>query len=280
MQLIPRMVRILVAFILIASILFIMSDPIVWGMLPKAQDDATTIDDAIAQAIADHLDDPQAHIESGQSLETHRANDVIDHPAGSVLADKASVTEWILNTVFETLDAWNIVGDVTNGDVAGAQLYVEHGVTGTSKIYARPQTPVNFFNSASYMLYQIYARFDLSNTSYNAYFGYLTSHVSTNDGFGFQVRAGALYAHVRCGTTTSETLLTGVTLSDAHIYRAQYSPAENHVVFYIDGVIIATINRPTGTTWEDDRGPEASISTTASNDGRFLIANMYASRSL
>lgn len=61
-----------------------------WGNLPKALDDATTIDQAIAAAIAAHEADSEAHLGAGESLETHRANEVLDHPSDSVVADKFS----------------------------------------------------------------------------------------------------------------------------------------------------------------------------------------------
>ena len=59
-----------------------------WGTLPKAQDDATTIDSEISAAIAAHNADPDAHTATGQALDLHRVNEVIDHPAGSIVQDK------------------------------------------------------------------------------------------------------------------------------------------------------------------------------------------------
>lgn len=256
-----------------------MADP-VWGQLNKAQDDSTTIDEAIAQAIADHNDDPEAHIGTDQSLETHRANGVIDHPAGSVLADKATLTEVIIDTIFESIDTWSTTGDVTASDLSGVALYVEYGATNSSRIHGNPQIPANFFSSGANLLFQIIARFDLSNEHIHAWFGFLTGYADTVDGFGFQVRDGSLYAHVRCGGTTSEEELASVDISADHVYRAQYSADENTVTFYIDGSVVATIERPTGTSWNDDRGPDMGATVTETNDGNFRIAQLYASRNL
>jgi len=64
-----------------------MSTP-VWGMLEKAQDDDQTIDEAIAAKIAEHNADEEAHQAAGESLNLHKSDEVIDHPAGSVVGDK------------------------------------------------------------------------------------------------------------------------------------------------------------------------------------------------
>lgn len=59
-----------------------------WGDLDRAVNDPTKIDEAIASAISAHNTEAEAHLGADQSLETHRANDVIDHPAESVVNDK------------------------------------------------------------------------------------------------------------------------------------------------------------------------------------------------
>lgn len=60
----------------------------IWGNLQRANNDPTVIDQAIAEAVAAHNDDADSHLEAGQSLESHRAADIIDHRAQSVVNDK------------------------------------------------------------------------------------------------------------------------------------------------------------------------------------------------
>jgi len=67
-----------------------MANP-VWGQLEKAQDDDETIEEAIARLIAEHETDAGAHTGAGESLETHKAQDVIDHKAESILNDKLHI---------------------------------------------------------------------------------------------------------------------------------------------------------------------------------------------
>lgn len=59
-----------------------------WGLLQKSQDNAQTIDEAIAAAILAHEADPEAHLGEGESLQAHKHDPIIDHPAQSVVLDK------------------------------------------------------------------------------------------------------------------------------------------------------------------------------------------------
>lgn len=91
-----------------------MADP-VWGQLAKAQDDNETIEEAVARLIAVHEADAGAHTGAGESLETHKTQEVVDHPADSIVPDKFSQKEAVLQTLFETLDPWTTQGTITNG---------------------------------------------------------------------------------------------------------------------------------------------------------------------
>lgn len=59
-----------------------------WGQLERAQDDPQTIAEAIAAAIVVHEQDPTAHLGEGESLQAHKHDPIIDHPAQSVVLDK------------------------------------------------------------------------------------------------------------------------------------------------------------------------------------------------
>lgn len=62
--------------------------PYIWGDLDRATNDNTKIDQAIDEAIVAHNDDPDAHLGPSQALESHRASEIIDHLAESVVNDK------------------------------------------------------------------------------------------------------------------------------------------------------------------------------------------------
>lgn len=111
--------------------------PNIWGDLPKSQVDPQTIAQAIAELIQIHKDDPDAHLETGQSLQSHKASEIIDHLAHSIVSDK--LREWIevfavgsFNrndfhwfTIFESLDGFASEGsDPGNGQVQNGIDYI------------------------------------------------------------------------------------------------------------------------------------------------------------
>lgn len=59
-----------------------------WGELQKAQDDSRTIEEFIDDKIVEHEEDPEAHLGEGESLQAHKSESIIDHPAQSVVVDK------------------------------------------------------------------------------------------------------------------------------------------------------------------------------------------------
>lgn len=59
-----------------------------WEMLPKSQDDPSNITSAIGQAIDDHNNDVDAHLGPNQAMQSHRASEIIDHLAESIVNDK------------------------------------------------------------------------------------------------------------------------------------------------------------------------------------------------
>lgn len=65
-----------------------MADIQTWENIPKSQTDPSTIDEAIADAIGVHDADSEAHMAALSSLAEHRENDIVDHPAESVVNDK------------------------------------------------------------------------------------------------------------------------------------------------------------------------------------------------
>ena len=89
-------------------------------MLEKSQEDNETIEEAIARLITAHLADDNAHLGEGESLQSHRASEIIDHLAESVITDKIAERNvtidhlsdfgsvWRLSLPIETIDGWDI----------------------------------------------------------------------------------------------------------------------------------------------------------------------------
>jgi len=64
-----------------------------WGNMPKSQDDPQKPNEAINASIDDHNNDPEAHLGANQSLQSHRASEIIDHIARSIVGDKVNALE-------------------------------------------------------------------------------------------------------------------------------------------------------------------------------------------
>lgn len=75
-----------------------------WEQLPKTVVDPTTIEEAIDSAIATHAEDAEAHMATGQAIENHRENEVIDHPAESVVNDKLAINSRYFNAIVDPDD--------------------------------------------------------------------------------------------------------------------------------------------------------------------------------
>ena len=61
---------------------------VVWGLLPKSQIDAETVEEAISRIVDEHNYDEEAHLGEGQSLQSHKASEIIDHLVSSIVSDK------------------------------------------------------------------------------------------------------------------------------------------------------------------------------------------------
>lgn len=205
-------------------------------MLPKAQDDPTTVDEAILAAVASHNDDPTAHMAAGQSIDVHRANTVIDHPAGSVLSDKLPQARFI-SSVFESLDGWgqyktgtgfiylNFPGIVLqSGATSGGLALVYTGGDGFSNFDAAK----SFFMKMTVVL----------SASAGQTVRWGIGADGLGDGFsgcGFKVVGGTLYGYYIDDSAETTVTLSGVTVTTAHVYEIRYDAAAHQFVFWIDG---------------------------------------------
>lgn len=88
---------------------------IVWYNLPKSQNDPETIEEAITRIVAEHNAEPTAHTGLGESIDLHRKNDILDHPAQSVVGDKTPFSEYQIFDGGITKETWSAeAGAVTS----------------------------------------------------------------------------------------------------------------------------------------------------------------------
>ena len=121
-----------------------MGNPYIWGDLDRATNDNTKIDQAIDEAIIAHNDDPDAHLGPDQSLQSHRASEIIDHLAESVVNDKikrtarryVAIVDPASDTDFDTLAS---AVEYAKG-VGGGDIYITRGTHFVSADLAIPPT--------------------------------------------------------------------------------------------------------------------------------------------
>jgi len=101
---------------------------ITWGNLYKSQISSEKIEEAIARMIQDHEDDPDAHLEVGESLYSHKASEIIDHIVQSIIADKIKDGE-VIDSKLANIDSWRRLLAV---DPAGAVEIFKSVWTGES----------------------------------------------------------------------------------------------------------------------------------------------------
>jgi len=122
---------------------------VTWKHLRKAQDDDETIEQAIERIVQEHNDNNEAHVGEGQSLQSHKASEIIDHKARSIIYDKIGEMEvseehrkfdkLIFSTHFESLDGYG-VGTSGGGNVnlclADLRLFSGHDSGDHAILYA------------------------------------------------------------------------------------------------------------------------------------------------
>lgn len=212
-----------------------------WGMLKKALDDDQTIAQAIAAAIATHETDPDSHTGEGESLETHKAQEVVDHPVGSVLADKITFTEHYSECNFQSMDGWYVSGEAGIENWGNGYLYVEEGLADLSQIYSAQYWPTDYIDFQKNLLYQAICYLDDAATvkivlTFGAYVNW-----TTRAGFGFEIDNGVVKGWWFNTNGLVKTANLGINAEAIHCYRAQYVAAQKKIYFYVDGVLKATI---------------------------------------
>lgn len=151
-----------------------MADP-TWDALAKNQIDPELISEYVAAAIVAHESDPEAHLGAGESLEQHKTNDVIDHPAESILNDKLHIPSRAYTAVvgsgalvdFEDIqDAIDFVSGV-----GGGSIYICSGTYALPNILTIPTNVKIFGQSRETVFIDCAAIIDATGSAtFNPYF--------------------------------------------------------------------------------------------------------------
>lgn len=222
-----------------------------WGMLAKSQDDPETIEEAIARIIAEHNDDEEAHLSEGQSLSSHKAAEIIDHLAASIIADKikdrevgndklSDFNKICYSFSLESLDSWLEHADFS---LNPGEIYLQTGgVINTTKrgycensniLDTRKEMQAQFVFSLGQITNQIFYL-----VSGDSYIG-----DTECEAIGFKVVNGELFAfstNTDGGSKTEYTTkIADIVAGQIYVARFYYVPG-SYIKFYLDDVLVAT----------------------------------------
>ena len=229
----------------------------VWQNLPKAQDNTETIEQAIARIIADHNNDTEAHLGDNQSLSSHRASEIIDHEANSIVTDKileyqitpnkTTIAAKLYFSNFADYSLWTKY--VSGGSIFGGLAYALLYVPGTIGKIARLSAVSSEYEAGSIgesYRHTSVVRFYFDFPTYDIFIGMGT--ISTAH-CGFEILNGVISAYNKSqsGTVTRQTIV-GIDILQTNIYKVQVRDA-NHADYYINNVLVAqlsgiTIDKP------------------------------------
>lgn len=237
---------------------------ITWGMLAKSSEDAETIEEAIARLIAEHNDDETSHLATGQSLQSHKAAEIIDHLAESIVADKFEQNFYNKQSIvgaLQSLDNFTISAYSHSSYLGGFSMLTNTTINNKAELYAKANTDFDC-QFADNPIFEIAAKIYAQGT-HEAYFGMGDRSGTYDECFaGFKIVDGTLYARTFSTNSGDETLteITGITTADWNYYRIEYTAGVS-VKFYVNGVLKATIT----TNMPDEENAEifySSIETT------------------
>lgn len=213
-----------------------------WGQLEKDTDDPETIEEAIARLISDHEEDPEAHLGEGESLEQHKSEDVIDHPAGSVLADKKTASEFVYDLGAGQGDLFTADGIVTTTGLRLAELETEEEGTQQSTISALAFPGFNPFSNDRNSMFEVFVYLDMVNDS-ELYAGVTLNSAPATTGYGFywDNSTGEVKGFARFGATTYYTSALTVADETQGNFRAVYFADENVVYFFNNGTQVGSL---------------------------------------
>lgn len=214
-----------------------------WGSLEKSQDDPETIEEAIARLVEAHNDDSEAHLGAGQSLEAHKTEGMIDHPAGSVASDKLAQKRFVV-TNFESLDGWGVFATGTGTrylNFPGVVLQTGTTTSSRSTLYTGQDGFTNFDTAKSFMLKYVIRLSHSSGLTFRFGIGALGGGDGTA-GVGFIYDGTNLKAYYEDEevVTTGSAITCDITV--AHVYEVRYVGGSDSFGFYIDGVLVATLS--------------------------------------
>ena len=232
-----------IIFIIICAILTYMTIE-VWGLLPKSQTDPETIEECIDRKIAEHEAEPTAHLGDGESIDVHRKNDVLDHPEGSVVADKFQTGGLTLTYDFSDLARLSKFGDYDNSSWPGVSLWATSGTPYRAYLTSIGSNVRKYIDySFDWMIQFSFFLGEEGSPTLNLSFGQISSNALVR-GVSLDLTPTADKVRwVKTGATV-ETSDLAISRAEWHTMRIRFSPVEEKLYIYLDNELVATLDEP------------------------------------
>jgi len=251
-----------------------------WGALEKAQDDAQTIEEAIIAAVAAHEADAEAHLGAGESLAAHKAQDVIDHPQGSILTDKWTHSELDFATTFESLAPFFTDGTVIQIWPGFATEADGTGTANKGGLQVDGESGNLPFNTANDMLVQFSFSIDggANDTSQMRMGPFAYASPTAQAGMGVQVVGDQLtfFAGSDDGATLDTLTAQTINYLQTYIVRLFNNTNSGEIECYLDGELIGVLEWPV-TDYSDYANVMMWTWTSASSSAVLNVKSLYFS---
>lgn len=218
---------------------------VTWGTLEKSAVDPQVITAAIQEMIDAHEANPSAHLGIGESLEQHKTNEIIDHPANSVVPDKNSASQPVFSLLFG-----DTVGFIKAGNVANALGLLTVRVLGnavsdssiyTESVYIDPDSASKIQNGMLQFSFQYSKNFNVATI----YAG-LGIYDFVPDGYTSQIflriANGVLSLGVSNGSTVTYSEISAALPTGKHTFRIITNNFDNTADIYFDDVLFSRVN--------------------------------------
>jgi hypothetical protein len=231
-----------------------------WGALLKSQVDSEKIEDAINRLIASHNGDETAHLGVGQSLQSHKASEIIDHLAQSIIQDKlaphsVNPTQFDIDRYYIQL-GFEVLTNYLHFSASGGAVEIK----GPGVLYIKPGTALNslsLLGVQNLVLANNINRFPFFqaiifkeypwNSDIRIISGVVDVYNNMNDSFGIEyVKSSDLLrgfvAYDDGGGLQYLYLNFTATPAYRHLLRAEVDSDNELVLFYCDNVLQGSID--------------------------------------
>jgi len=218
---------------------------VTWGSLSKAQDDPETIEECINRLILAHNEAETSHQGTGQSLESHKNSEEIDHRDYSLvekIIKRGLFSQFNASIPIQSSDAFYINAYESGFFPAGAWIATSGDAHNQARLYSKRFSPLAAIFDKSPKL-GMTIKFD-TNDNITANFGMGDRGVWNYGPFvGFLHSGGNLYSRVtdEDGLNASYEEITGIDMTNWNTFVVEYTYGVG-AKFYVNDVLKSTLN--------------------------------------